>query len=388
MQDGMAHFQGVVTPESFPDDTLFGRFQLVLIGIAITLVTQSSSAGVAAALVALHAGAISFPQAAAMVIGMDVGTTFTAALATIGGSAATRQTGYAHVLYNVLTGAMAFLLLGPFTTLVTPYLAEGSATNAQIALVGFHTLFNTLGVILVVPFAAPFGRLVTRLVRERGPRLTRRLDDRLLRDPASAIDAAVATIDDIAQAVITTLAELLAPDAEDRQARLATIGEALRTTQDFVQRVRTDVSAAGTHARHLAVIHTLDHLVRLSHRCTQRDRIDHLGSEPRLQRLTCILRRAVTHYLAEGSSEDMEMRLDRLRAIFRDQRERYRTRTLDAAARQQIGTDTALRQLDSVRWLQRVSYHLWRIEHHQRLAMLAAPPPATATPAAIPIEED
>ena len=54
---------------------------LVLIGVVITLVTQSSSAGVAAALTAVYTGAISFPQAAAMVIGMDVGTTVTAALA-------------------------------------------------------------------------------------------------------------------------------------------------------------------------------------------------------------------------------------------------------------------------------------------------------------------
>ena len=88
---------------------------LVLIGIVITVITQSSSAGVAMALVALGTDAISFPQAAALVIGMNVGTTFTAVLATIGGSTAMRQTGFAHVVYNLVTGAIAFLLLGPLT---------------------------------------------------------------------------------------------------------------------------------------------------------------------------------------------------------------------------------------------------------------------------------
>ena len=100
MQQGMEAFEGRVTPDNFPRDSLIGRLQLVLIGVAITLVTQSSSAGVATAMVALSAGAVSFPQAAAMVIGMDVGTTFTAYLATIGGSTAMRQTGYAHVIYK------------------------------------------------------------------------------------------------------------------------------------------------------------------------------------------------------------------------------------------------------------------------------------------------
>jgi len=55
--EGMAGLEGVVTPPRLPGDTIGGRALLVLIGVAITLVTQSSSAGVAAALTAVHAGA-------------------------------------------------------------------------------------------------------------------------------------------------------------------------------------------------------------------------------------------------------------------------------------------------------------------------------------------
>ena len=71
MQQGMTALEDIVSPTDFPSNTLFGRLQLVFIGIAITLVTQSLSAGVAVALAALSAGSISFPQAAAMVIGMN-----------------------------------------------------------------------------------------------------------------------------------------------------------------------------------------------------------------------------------------------------------------------------------------------------------------------------
>ncbi len=114
MQAGMAAFEGKLTPESFPPDTPGGRVLLVGIGMLVTAVTQSSSAGVAAALTALTAGAITLPQAAAMVIGMDIATTSTTALATLGGSAAARRTGYAHVIYNLLTGILAFFLLSPY----------------------------------------------------------------------------------------------------------------------------------------------------------------------------------------------------------------------------------------------------------------------------------
>ena len=103
LQTGMGSLGSLITPESFPGDTWTGRLGLIAIGAVMTIVTQSSSAGVATALAALSAGAIAFPQAAALVIGMDVGTTATAALATIGGSVSARRTGLAHVVYNLFT---------------------------------------------------------------------------------------------------------------------------------------------------------------------------------------------------------------------------------------------------------------------------------------------
>ena len=370
MQQGMAQFEGAVTPESFPDDTWLGRLQLVLLGVAITIVTQSSSAGVAAALVALSAGAISFTQAAAMVIGMDVGTTFTAVLATLGGSTATRQTGYAHVLYNLLTAFIAFFLLGPFAAAVGPWVSGGNAGAAQISLVAFHTTFNTLGVLLVVPFARPFADLVIRLVPERGPPLLRRLDERLLRDPAAAVDAAAATIREVFIVLIGVLLDLI--DPEKRQpvdaARFLKVDEALKATRSFAEEIRTDPTNQRAHRRHLATVHALDHLLRLSRRCAQEARIDVLETEPRLRRLSNVLHGAASRLTQDEDPMVQEDRLDRLRGLLRDQRRLYRDRMVEEAAQQRITAYTALRRLDGVRWLHRVAYHLWRILHHLRKA--------------------
>ena len=93
MQAAMEGMEEYVTPETLPGASLLGILALVGIGGLITLVTQSSSAGVATALTALNAGAISFEQAAALVIGMDIGTTVTAFLASVGGSVGARRTG-------------------------------------------------------------------------------------------------------------------------------------------------------------------------------------------------------------------------------------------------------------------------------------------------------
>jgi len=391
MQQGMAPFQGAVTPADFPDDTLFGRLQLVLIGIAITLVTQSSSAGVAAALVALSAGAISFPQAAAMVIGMDVGTTFTAVLATLGGSTASRQTGYAHVVYNLFTGTIAFFLLGPFAVVVDPWVSSGNVGDTQISLVAFHTTFNTLGVLLVLPFTRPFAGLIVRLVPERGPPLLRRLDERLLRDPAAAVDAVAATIRDISGLLVGILLDLL--DPQNRQpieaARFAAAREALDATRDFAERIRTDPANQQAHWRHQASVHALDHLLRLSRRCAQEARIEVLQTEPRLRRLAGVLLAAAAKLLEDDESAAVqENRLNRLRSLLREQRRHFRDRMVASAAQQHITANTALRRLDSVRWLHRVAYHLWRIMHHLRRAEELTPQQPVVGDPTIEVEED
>ncbi len=390
MQQGLAPFEGVVTPDDFPGNSLLGRLQLMLIGVLITIVTQSSSAGVAAALVALSTGTISFPQAAAMVIGMDVGTTFTAALATIGGSTASRQTGYAHVVYNFLTGTLAFFLLVPFTTAVEPWIANGGVGNAQISLVAFHTTFNIVGVSLVLPFTRPFARLILRLVPETGPPLLRRLDERLLRDPASAVDAAAATVRDISDVLIGILTDFL--DPENRQhfdtARIDAVDEALEATRGFVEQIRTDPMDRHAHLRHMATMHALDHLFRLSHRCSQESRIEVLSSERRLNRLANVLYGALAKLRTDSDTVVAEDRFNRLRTLFRKQRHRYRDSMVAAATEQRVSAYTTLHLLDSIRWLHRVSYHLWRILHHLNRAEEEMPAEPETAERVLEVEED
>lgn len=371
MKDGMAQFQGILSPASFPQDTFIGRIQLVLLGMLITVVTQSSSAGVAAALVALGAGTISLPQAAAMVIGMDVGTTFTAALATIGGSVAARRTGYAHVVYNVLTAMLAFVLLGPYLTVILPFFSDGADGGSQVALVSFHSMFNVLGVVLVLPFAHAFGRLIVRLVPERDPTLVRRLDDRLLADPASAIDAAAATVRDIAELTTSSVADLVDPRGSmvdhGHAARLDAIEEAIEATRSFIDQVATDRLHKEVHHRAIAIFHALDHLDRVLQRCRQSSRTGRLAADHRLRRLSGLLRTELMT-LAWDDLVAGRDRLDRFRALMRRQRRSYRQRCIETGIATDLDAQEIVLQLDAVRWLHRVAYHFWRIIHHVNLA--------------------
>ncbi len=377
MREGLAVLEGVVTPGSFPGDSLWGRLQLVAIGFAMTLITQSSSAGVAATLVALSAGAVSLPQGAAMVIGMDVAGTAPAALAAIGGTRAARQTAWSHILYNVLTAGLAFLLLPLYIGLAESWAAEGSG-DRSFALVAFHSGYNILGVLLILPFAIPFAHLIDRLVPERASPLLRLLDKRLLSDAAAACDAAQATLAETAKALEAYLLQAmpLAPKSRQRlnqsgQQALQPIGCALDQSEIFIRAIRLPDEEAALKQRLEAVFHALDHLQRLHHRCGQGERIAALGGDRSLKRLAGLLAATLTH-------EPKDDRLERLTRLYRAKHQAYRTRTIAAAIHGEIDDETALLRLDAMRWLLRVSDHLWRAWSHLQVAR----PPSTAAVAA------
>lgn len=364
MQVGMKPFEGAVTPDVFPGDSLLGRFQLLLIGVVITIVTQSSSAGVATAMVALSTGSISFSQAAAMVIGMDVGTTVTAALATVGGSTAMRQTGFAHVIYNLMTGGMAFILLGPYAAFVEDYVATGDMGAAQIAVVGFHSFFNTLGVLLVLPFTRYFARLIQRAFPSTAHSITGRLDSLLLADTQAAASALASTVVEIRTRTHHLLAKSITAEsaASDVQEQLARIDVAIEETLSFAAKIRTN-GEAFMSGRIASALHALDHLSRFAHRLRQQERISSLAGDNRLSRLCKIVVSNLQHSHGGAPGVSHES-FDKLRQLTHKSREIIRKRKFDGVVSGGSDWQDVLSKLEGARWLHRVTYHIWRIEKH------------------------
>ena len=129
-----------------------GMLIFVGLGFVLTFLMQSSSAALAITLTAASGGVVPLEAAAAMVIGANVGTTTTAVMAALGATANAKRVAAAHVIFNILTGVVAFLLL----PLMYSHLADialllhmDTGTTTLLAL--FHTLFNVLGVLLMLP---------------------------------------------------------------------------------------------------------------------------------------------------------------------------------------------------------------------------------------------
>lgn len=129
-----------------------GLLLLVVSGFVITVLMQSSSAAMAIILTAAGGGVIPLPAAAAMTIGANVGSTSTALLAVIGATANAKRVAAAHVAFNLITGAVALLIL-PWMLAAVQGLQNmlGYIAEVPAVLALFHSFFNILGVALLWP---------------------------------------------------------------------------------------------------------------------------------------------------------------------------------------------------------------------------------------------
>lgn len=188
LQDAMAGFAGQVDLTQWSDDTLRTQLILVMVGLVMTVLLQSSTAAVTATLAALASNAIDLPQALALVIGQNIGTVATAILAAIGATVSAKRTAAVHVLFNVITAIVVFFVLMPATLWLVEH--RFLVWDNMVVVAAFHTAFSLLGAMLFMPFTKQMQKVLQWLIPEKEIPTTRFLDDSLFSLPAVAIDSA------------------------------------------------------------------------------------------------------------------------------------------------------------------------------------------------------
>ena len=111
LKDTFSAFGSGIDLQQFIMPGLTGWVMLVAIGTLITILMQASGAAIAIIITAAQTGLMSTEAACAMVIGTNIGTTSTAILSAIGATANARRLAAAHVFFNLVTGAVALMLL-------------------------------------------------------------------------------------------------------------------------------------------------------------------------------------------------------------------------------------------------------------------------------------
>ncbi|MBL8709112.1 MAG: Na/Pi cotransporter family protein [Rhodospirillaceae bacterium] len=162
LQTGFADLAPLLTIEALAPTGWSGRLLFLGLGVLLTLLTQSSSAAIAITLTASAGGVVPLEFAAATVIGTNIGTTSTALFAAINATPPAKRVASAHIIFNLMTGTVALLLL-PFLLPVATFLAGSAGRPADLPLVlaVFHTLFNCLGVAIIWPLTPALTRFLS-----------------------------------------------------------------------------------------------------------------------------------------------------------------------------------------------------------------------------------
>lgn len=173
---------------------IMGDVVFAAVGFVLTCLMQSSSATMALILTAAVGGMVPLGQAAAAVIGANVGTTSTAALAVIGATPQARRVAALHAAFNIITGCVAIAILPVLIqgiVQIRSFLGIGAGEATLLAL--FHSVFNILGVIVMIPVTPMLVRLLERSFRsvEEDEGRPRYLDKNTLTTPAVAVGALV-----------------------------------------------------------------------------------------------------------------------------------------------------------------------------------------------------
>ena len=169
MKDGFDTLKNSIDLASYAMEGPLGIIVYILIGGIATVVIQSSAATLAIIITALSAGSIIYINAIALVIGANVGTTFTAILASLASNENGKRVAFAHFTFNIITATIITVFIYQFQDLVdylAPYLGI-SEDNYTMKLSLFHTIFSLVGIILLSPFIYQIEKLSIKLIKKK-----------------------------------------------------------------------------------------------------------------------------------------------------------------------------------------------------------------------------
>lgn len=146
-------------------------FLLMLAGILLTVVMQSSTAITSLVITMISASILTVNQGVYLVFGSNIGTCAVALIASIGSSVNAKRAALIHLLFNVFGVAIfasvgigleygAGINYGNILNLMFPNLPE-----TQLAMM--HTLFNAISTVIMLPFIGLMVALTRKMIKDK-----------------------------------------------------------------------------------------------------------------------------------------------------------------------------------------------------------------------------
>jgi len=363
LQTGMSGVAENIDPATLPKPNLAGRAVLVLAGILMTVIMQSSSAAIATTITAFYTGAINLEQSLSLVIGASIGTTVTAAMACIGASTAAKRTAVSHILFNSFAGVMGFVIEPMYAAWVQG--GQGGAMGEATVLALFHTSFTLLAAVIVLPMIQTWAGWIMKLLPDHGPVLTRYLDSSVGQIPDIAWEAARRTLK-ACTAELVALVRISIGGSPPEEGKILQIDHALSSTGRFLAGIPREGSDEDRSSKAVALFHAMDHLEQLNDSIrrwpgTWNPSSKQPGAENFLQLLE-----AADRWLQDSLPDAGE--IEAASHALAEARRTVRQVILEQTGSGKRTPEEAGDQLENLRWMDTAGYHIWRAIHYLRPA--------------------
>lgn len=133
-------------------------------GALVTLIIQSSSATVGMVITLAKKGLLSLSAGIAVMLGAELGTCADTLLATVKGSRQALKTGLFHLFFNVASILLGLIFFPWFVKLII-FISGNAGIQQQVA--DAHILFNSIGVLLFLPFIGATEKTLNKLLPDR-----------------------------------------------------------------------------------------------------------------------------------------------------------------------------------------------------------------------------
>jgi phosphate:Na+ symporter len=373
LQLSMKSVATIFNPAGISSDSFLDKFALVFSGIGMTVVMQSSSAALATTLSAVNENAINVTQACYMVIGQNIGTTLTAGIAAIGGAISAKRTALIHVVFNVVAAVIAFLILQPMMYFMEIVLGRWNMSDPVTTIATFHSLFNLIGVLFFIPFIQKFTNLVERIMPEDKGNSIKNLDPILYNSPAVAMDAVVRSVFSIYLKTILSIENILneKPNIEVIQNIHKNLREELSQSLSYMEKIPHLGISRDAQESHTSVLHAIDHLHRLIDCLDDFQILYDVQIDSKKEKLIHEMNKNLILLKNFESTTDFSklpvFALEEKSKYIANYRKEIRLENFQLTAGGEIKALSAMKEIDYVRWFDKVYFYLWRISHHFKI---------------------
>ena len=164
---GFDNYQDSINFAQYDISGFKGMVVFLGVGLVATLIMQSTHATLVLIMAALSTGQISLDSGIALTIGAQLGSSITTGIGAINASIDGKRLAMAHVVFNLITAIVAIILSKQIIFVVELVAKLVSIENINLKLAIFHTLFNCLGIAIMLPFLNKFVYYLTKFIAVR-----------------------------------------------------------------------------------------------------------------------------------------------------------------------------------------------------------------------------